>query len=57
MMLRYENRGWDNFYMCIRNFVDGLVEKRTRDFGDWIQKSEMTSFCACVAISGSWEFQ
>ena len=56
MMLQSENRGWDNFYMCIRNFVDGLAKKRTRDFGDWIQKSEMTSFYACIAISGSRKF-
>ena len=56
MMLQYENRGQDNFYMCIRNFVDGLTKKRTRGFGSWVQKSEMTSFCACVAISGSREF-
>ena len=56
MMLQSKNRGWDNFYMCIINFVDDLAKKRTKDFGDWIKKSEMTSFCACVVFSGPREF-
>ena len=57
MVLQFENRGWDSFYMCIRSFVDGLAKKRTRGFGDWIQKSEMTSFCACMEISSFGEFE
>ena len=56
MVLQFENRGWDSFYMCIRSFVDGLAKKRTRGFGSWVQKSEMTSFYACMAISGFGEF-
>ena len=56
MVLQFENRGWDIFYMCIRCFVGGLAKKRTRGFGGWVQKSEMTSFCACMAISGFGEF-
>ena len=57
MMLQSENRGWDNFYMCIKNFMDGLAKKRTRGFGGWVQKSEMTCFCTCMSISGFREFE
>ena len=42
MVLQFENRGWDNFYICIRNFVDGLAKKHTRGFEDGCAKSEMT---------------
>ena len=52
MVLQFENRGYDSFYMCTRSCVDGLAKKRTRGFGDWIQKSEMTNFCACMEIFG-----
>ena len=55
-VLQFENKSWEGFYVYARDCMDDLVKKHLRKIGVWMQKSETSRFCVCVAVSGSWEF-
>ena len=55
-VLQHCSRVWDCLWMMFRSFWKKNAKKHTSGLGDWIQKLEMISLCACNSISGFGEF-